>query len=280
MRIANLAGRAVLLVGNGAVDIHKASQGLFSPDPQALYDRWEEVRAWRTEAEPEPYQDTDLGPPVPAPRQVFAIGVNYREHAAEADVDVAERAPWPPTFTKFPSCLTGPFARVALPDGLVDWEVELVVVIGRRANRVTAGDAWSHIAGLTVGQDLSERITQLSGPAPQQYSLGKSYLGFGPIGPAVVTLDEFADPGDLGIGCELGGESMQDARTSEMIFSVPELVERLSAVTTLFPGDLIFTGTPAGIGATRTPARFLQPGDELISRIEGIGTMRTTFGEG
>src|SRR5258708_20538789 len=102
MRIANLAGRAVLLVGDGAIDIHKASQGLFSPDPQALYDRWEEVRAWRTAAEPEPYQDTYLSPPVPAPRQVFAIGANYREHAAESDVDVAYPAPCPPALPNAP----------------------------------------------------------------------------------------------------------------------------------------------------------------------------------
>ncbi|MFI0353206.1 fumarylacetoacetate hydrolase family protein [Actinomadura sp. 9N407] len=281
MRVANLAGRAVLLVADGALDVHKASGGLFGPDPQELYARWDELRAWEARgeasAEPQPYDAADLGPAVPAPRQVFAIGVNYREHAAESNIDVSERPPWPPTFTKFPSCLAGPHVQVTLPDGLVDWEVELVVVIGRRTGRVTAAGAWGHVAGLTVGQDLSERITQLSGPVPQQYSLGKSYPGFGPIGPAVVTLDDLGDPDDLRIGCELNGETMQDARTSEMIFSVPELVERLSAVAPLLPGDVIFTGTPAGIGGTRTPPRFLEAGDELVSRIEGLGTLRTTF---
>jgi 2-keto-4-pentenoate hydratase/2-oxohepta-3-ene-1,7-dioic acid hydratase in catechol pathway len=281
MRVANLAGRAVLLVADGALDVHKASGGLFGPDPQELYARWDELRAWEARgeasAEPRPYDAADLGPAVPAPRQVFAIGVNYREHAAESNIDVSERSPWPPTFTKFPSCLAGPQVQVTLPDGLVDWEVELVVVIGRRTGQVTAAGAWDHVAGLTVGQDLSERITQLSGPVPQQYSLGKSYPGFGPIGPAVVTLDDLGDPDDLRIGCELNGETMQDARTSEMIFSVPELVERLSAVAPLLPGDVIFTGTPAGIGGTRTPPRFLKAGDELVSRIEGLGTLRTTF---
>jgi 2-keto-4-pentenoate hydratase/2-oxohepta-3-ene-1,7-dioic acid hydratase in catechol pathway len=163
---------------------------------------------------------------------------------------------------------------------MVDWEVELVAVIGRAAHRVPADDAWAYVAGLTVGQDLTERITQWSGSAPQQFSLGKSYPGFGPLGPAVVTLDEFDDPADLRIGCEVNGVSMQSASTSEMTFNVPELVSRLSAVLPLLPGDLIFTGTPAGIGATRVPPVFLKAGDELVSRIEGIGTLRTTFGEG
>ncbi|MFE9687234.1 fumarylacetoacetate hydrolase family protein [Streptomyces sp. NPDC006285] len=281
MRIANLSGRAVALVDNGAIDLHRATSGRFGPDPQSLYERWDELRDWSVSGEPEPYKESDLGPPVPAPRQVFAIGINYRDHAAEADVDVdvdvSQRAPYPPTFTKFPSCLTGPHAEVCLPEGLVDWEVELVVVIGRRAHRVTVDDAWSHVAGLTVGQDLSERLTQLSGPAPQQYCLGKSYPGFGPTGPAVVTVDELGDPDDLPINCEVNGESMQDARTSEMIFRVPELIERLSSVSPLLPGDLIFTGTPAGIGGTRTPPQFLAPGDELVSRIAGIGALHTTF---
>lgn len=279
MRVANLAGRAVVLSGGGSVDLNRASGGRFGPDPQELYERWDELRDWWTgsRAEPEPYRESDLREPVPRPRQVFAIGVNYVEHAAEAGAGTAERPPWPPTFTKFPSSLTGPYATVALPDGLVDWEVELVAVIGRTAHRVPTGKAWDHVAGLTVGQDLSERITQLSGPAPQQYALGKSYPGFGPLGPAVVTLDELADPGDLAIGCALNGEPMQDARTSEMIFSVPELVERLSAIATLHPGDLIFTGTPGGVGGARTPPRFLAPGDELVSRVEGLGALRTTF---
>jgi 2,4-didehydro-3-deoxy-L-rhamnonate hydrolase len=285
MRVANLAGRAVLLTGSGAVDIHDASGGLFSPDPQALFGRWDDLAAWhacagpRGHDEPEAYAETSLGPPVPKPRQVFAIGVNYADHAAEAGSGAEGKPPWPATFTKFPACLAGPYARVCLPAGLVDWEVELVVVIRRRARRITAADAWDCVAGLTVGQDLSERITQLSGPAPQQYSLGKSYPGFGPTGPAVVTLDEIADPGDLQIGCDLNGQTMQDARTSEMIFTVPELIEKLSAVTTLFPGDLIFTGTPAGIGGARTPPRFLRPGDVLTSSIEGVGTLRTSFQE-
>lgn len=277
MRIANLAGRAVLLAEGGAVDVHKASGGALGPDPQALFERWEEVRPALAAlaGEAVPYDEAELGAPVPRPGQVFAIGVNYRDHAEEAELEAA--ASWPVTFTKFPSCLTGPRARVELPEGWVDWEAELVVVIGRGGHRIDAGAAWEHVAGLTVGQDLSERIGQWSGPAPQQFSLGKSHPGFGPTGPAVVTLDELPDPGDLRVGCALNGETMQDGRTGDMIFSVPELIARLSAVALLCPGDLIFTGTPAGIGATRTPPRFLAPGDELVTSIEHLGSLRTTF---
>jgi 2,4-didehydro-3-deoxy-L-rhamnonate hydrolase len=142
-----------------------------------------------------------------------------------------------------------------------------------------ADRALEHIAGYTIGQDLSERIGQWSGPAPQQFSLGKSHPGFGPTGPAVVTLDELADSGDLAIGCALNGQTTHDGRTGDMIFGVPELIARLSAVAALCPGDLILTGTPGGIGATRTPPRFLADGDELIGTIEGLGSQQIIFRE-
>ncbi|WP_084960338.1 fumarylacetoacetate hydrolase family protein [Thermoactinospora rubra] len=275
MRVANLAGRAVLLTGGGAIDIGKAGGGRLPADPRALFERWEELRSWSTDAEPVPFEEADLEAPAPAPRQVFAIGVNYRDHAEESKIEPGSR---PPVFTKFASCLTGQDAVVTLPEGgLTDWEAELVVVIGRYGYAVRAAEAWEHVAGLTVGQDLSERITQLSPPQPPQFSLGKSYPGFGPTGPWLVTPDEFDDPGDLEIACYLNGERVQHARTSQMIFSVPELIEKLSAVTPLLPGDVIFTGTPGGIGGTRTPPRFLAPGERLHSTIEGIGTLRTTF---
>ena len=148
--------------------------------------------------------------PVPRPRQVFAIGLNYAAHAAEAGV---ESPTFPPTFTKFPTCLTGPDATVELPSEFVDWEVELVVVIGRLAHEVAEGNGWSHVAGLTVGQDLSERIVQTRPPAPQ-FSLGKSFPGFGPIGPWVVTPDELDNPDDLALGCTVNGEEVQKSRTS------------------------------------------------------------------
>jgi 2-keto-4-pentenoate hydratase/2-oxohepta-3-ene-1,7-dioic acid hydratase in catechol pathway len=157
----------------------------------------------------------------------------------------------PVTFTKFPSSIVGQGALVALPEGHVDWEVELVVVIGREAHQVSRESAWEHVAGLTIGQDLSERITQLQGSAPQ-FSLGKSFPGFGPTGPWLVTPDEFVDRDDLAIACSLSGEVMQSSRTSMMLYDVPELLVRLSAVCPLLPGDIIFSGTPSGIGTLTT----------------------------
>ena len=150
------------------------------------------------------------GPPVPRPRQVFAIGLNYRDHACEAQLEAPST---PPVFTKFPTSLTGHKCPVKLPAGSVDWEVELVAVIARRCDFVGSTQAWDHIAGLTVGQDLSERQLQLAGPAPQ-FSLGKSYRGFAPLGPELVTVDEFPDPDDVELGCRLeGGEILQKGRT-------------------------------------------------------------------
>jgi 2-keto-4-pentenoate hydratase/2-oxohepta-3-ene-1,7-dioic acid hydratase in catechol pathway len=177
----------VLVHDGGIVDIARASGGALPSDPQLLYERWDEVRAL---ADTHPAMDAPLDPtaldaPVPRPRQVFAIGMNYAAHAAEAGLDAPT---FPPTFTKFPTCLTGPHATVELPSGFVDWEVELVVVIGALAYEVAPGDGWRHVAGLTVGQDLSERIVQTRPPAPQ-FSLGKSFPGFGPIGPWIFTPD-------------------------------------------------------------------------------------------
>lgn len=182
-------------------------------------------------------------------------------------------------FTKFPASITGPDTAVALPAGSVDFEAELVVVIGRRAYQVDRAGAWDYVAGLTAGQDLSERELQLRPPTPQ-FSLGKSYPGFAPMGPALVTVDEFADPDDLEIGCTLNGTQMQKSRTSRMIFPVTEIIARLSAVLPLFPGDVIFTGTPSGIGWARDPKVLLQPGDELVTTIETIGAMRHHFTPG
>jgi 2-keto-4-pentenoate hydratase/2-oxohepta-3-ene-1,7-dioic acid hydratase in catechol pathway len=207
---------------------------------------------------------------------VFAIGLNYHAHAEESGFGTPKA---PPVFTKFPACLTGPHAAVELPSRSVDYEVELVVVIGKRAQAVDEAAAWSYVAGLTVGQDLSERVIQLAGPAPQ-FSLGKSFTGFGPIGPVLVTVDEFENPNDLEIRCAINGETMQQGRTSDLIFSVPNLIARLSAVCALLPGDIIFTGTPSGVGVSRKPPRFLTPDDVLISSITNIGELRTTFSAG
>lgn len=271
MKLATSNDRAVLVIGDRIADVAETSDGRFGPDAMALYDDWAafvEFAATVTEGTA-PLVEADLGNPVPRPRQVFAIGLNYRSHAEESGMAIPEI---PATFTKFPASLTGPFADVEVAGATVDWEVELVAVIGRRADRVPEADGWAHVAGLSVGQDLSERTVQFA--AGGQFSLGKSYRGFGPIGPWLVTPDELDDPDDLALGCAIDGETVQDGRTSDLIFGVPSLVAQLSAVLPLLPGDVIFTGTPAGVGVTRQPPRFLQVGETLETWIEGIGTIR------
>ncbi|MBD0418204.1 fumarylacetoacetate hydrolase family protein [Streptomyces sp. TRM S81-3] len=275
MRIANLAGRLTVLVEGRAIDVHTASRGAFSADPQAVYARWAEFRTWAAGADlagGRPVDVAELGAPAPSPRQIFAIGLNYREHVSEAGFTTPEGMP--PVFTKYATALTGPVTEVRLPQGgHTDWEAELVAVIGHKAHNVSEADAWSHVAGLTVGQDISERVLQMEGPAPQ-FSLGKSYPGFAPTGPWLVTPDEFDDPDDLELTCSVNGEVVQHGHTRQMIFSVPALVAKLSGILPLLPGDVIFTGTPAGVGLGRTPQRWLAPGDELLSSVVGIGELR------
>ncbi|MEZ5176761.1 MAG: fumarylacetoacetate hydrolase family protein [Acidimicrobiales bacterium] len=168
---------------------------------------------------------------------------------------------------------------MALSGAQVDWEVELVVVIGRPAHRVPADDAWSVVAGLTLGQDISDRTVQLTG-VPPQFSLGKSFPAYGPIGPALVSVDAFADPDDIALWCDVGDERMQESRTDQLIFPVATLVAYLSSICPLEPGDLIFTGTPSGVGMGR--GRFLAEGDVITSGAEGIGELRNrcTAGRG
>jgi 2,4-diketo-3-deoxy-L-fuconate hydrolase len=276
MRLLTVNGRSTVATNGHVYDVETTSAGRFSADPQSAYERWEEFRGWAADLRPVgaiEVAPADMGVPVPRPRQVFAIGLNYVDHASESGFAAPSD---PVVFTKFVSSFCGPSGVVTLPPGDVDWEVELVAVIGKEASRVPEDKAWSHVAGVTVGQDLSERASQLRGPAPQ-FSLAKSFAGFAPMGPAVVTLDELDDPQDLAIGSRLNGTEVQAARTSDMIFPVPELIARLSRVVTLFPGDLLFTGTPPGVGMGRSPQRFLAPGDVLESWIEGVGEMRHSF---
>ncbi|PKH38979.1 2-keto-4-pentenoate hydratase/2-oxohepta-3-ene-1,7-dioic acid hydratase (catechol pathway) [Nocardioides alpinus] len=286
MQLANVDGHAVLITtvtGTGVIhgiDVAEASAGKFGPGLPALYEDWDGFHAWAdtldtTDQQPVLVTRDQLGSPSPAPRQIVAIGLNYRSHAAESGFEPPTGLP--PTFTKFVTSLTGPDTEIVLPPGgKTDWEVELVVVIGRSASGVDEADAWGHVAGLTIGQDISERVTQLAGPAPQ-FSIGKSFPGFAPVGPWLVTVDAVPDRDDLALGCAVNGETVQDGRTSDLIQSVPALIASLSTTITLLPGDLIFTGTPAGVGAGRTPPRFLQDGDQLHSWIEGLGEQRQRF---
>jgi len=275
MKLANLAGRATIVTAATGIDVAAASDGRFGPEMADVYEQWAAFREWATsstdvtDAVTVPFDESALDNPSPTARQVFGIGLNYRAHANETGRDVSSV---PATFTKFSSCLSGPFDDIVVTVPTVDWEVELVVVIGVEARNVAAADGWSHVAGLAVGQDISDRTLQYA--AGNQFSLGKSRPGFGPIGPLLVTPDEFDNADDLRLTCSIDGEVMQDGRTSDLVFDVCALVAELSSVLTLLPGDVIFTGTPAGVGAARKPPRFLKPGEVLETTIEGIGTMR------
>ncbi|MBQ0825120.1 fumarylacetoacetate hydrolase family protein [Streptomyces tagetis] len=279
MRIANVAGRVAVLGPESAVfDVAECSGGRFGPDPRALLEEWDAFLRWYEGAGPfgggtgTPLDPALLRAPVDTPRQVFAVGLNYVDHAAEIGIPLPAE---PSVFTKYPSCLTGPYNDIRLVDGPCDWEVELVAVVGRPAYRVSPEAGWDHVAGLTIGQDVSQRALQVAGPSPQ-FSLAKSFPTFGPLGPWMVTPDELGDRDDLGLGCSVNGETVQDGRTAELVFPIPELVSRLSHIVPLLPGDLIFTGTPSGVGAARRPQRFLAPGDVVESWVEGIGRLRNT----
>ena len=279
MRTATYDDRLVIVTDRGGVDVEQLSAGRFSADPQEIYPRWDEFRAWARDADVDQaptveLDDRRLGAPTPRPAQILAVGLNYRSHATEAGFSVPDGLP--PVFTKFRSAISGPVTEVVHPGGDVDWEVELAVVIGRESRAIAAGDAWSVVAGLTVAQDLSERRLQMSGPAPQ-FSLGKSYPGFLPLGPHLVTPDEFTDPDDLTLRALVDGEVVQQGTTRDLIVPVPDLIAGLSAVVTLLPGDVILTGTPAGVGMGMKPPRYLQPGHTLTSTITGIGTLRQNF---
>lgn len=269
-RLANVDGRAALVAGDRWYDLESVSGGELGPDPMAALaaaDRLAAVTDALADHEPSGVLELDhLGPPVPRPRNVFAVGLNYLAHAEEGSMAVPER---PLVFTKFPSCLVGPTADVELRSDAVDYEGELVVVIGPGGKDIDPSDAWDHVVGLTIGQDVSDRAVQFAA-APPHFDLGKSFDTFGPIGPVVVSPDS-VDRERLRIVTEVDGEVRQDATTDQMVFDVPTLVSYLSRVTTLATGDLIFTGTPDGIGAAQ--GRFLADGDVVTTRIDGIGTL-------
>lgn len=270
-RLLNVEGRAALEHDGHWHDLAALSSDPTLADPMVAIARHAELHALQQSIgnrAPEGAVDpTALGPSVPRPEKVFAIGLNYRNHAAESKMDLP---PAPLTFTKFPSCLVGPTADVVLSGVAVDWEVELVAVIGTGGRNIAEADAWDHVAGLTLGQDISDRIVQMTG-APPQFSLGKSFDTFGPIGPAVVSIDQFPDRDDIALWCDVAGERMQAATSADLIFPIAHLVSYLSSICTLVPGDIIFTGTPDGVGAAK--GRFLQPGELIESGAAVIGSL-------
>ena len=208
--------------------------------------------------------------PVPNPPRIFGIGVNYVEHAAESGTKMRDV---PTVFIVLSSAVVGPGAEVVLPpnSSMVDYEAELAVVIGKAGHRIAASEWEEHVFGYTMMNDVSARDVQR---ATSQWTLGKSFPTFAPMGPWVVSRDEIADPHRLGISMTIGGERLQDANTSQMIYKIPALIEYLSSIVPLQVGDVISTGTPAGVGMGRTPQRWLKAGDEMVVAIEGIGELR------
>jgi 2-keto-4-pentenoate hydratase/2-oxohepta-3-ene-1,7-dioic acid hydratase in catechol pathway len=217
--------------------------------------------------------EVELLPPVPDPDKVVCIGLNYRSHAAEAGLEPPES---PTFFAKFRNALAAPGAPVDLPAASrkVDYEAEVAFVVGRRANAVPEGEALDHVAGYMLLNDLSARDLQFSTP---QWMPGKVFDGSAPCGPALVTPDEAGAHDAIEIKLTLNGEVMQEASTADLIFSVPALVSRLSALMTLEPGDIVATGTPAGVGGAREPRVWLKPGDEIVVSSPTLGELRTTI---
>jgi len=210
-----------------------------------------------------------LRAPIPRPPKIVCIGLNYRDHAAETRMPIPEV---PTVFSKYPTAVTGPGQPIVLPGNSAkpDYEAEFVAVIGKRGRHVRAAQWREYVFGYAMMNDVSARDFQM---ATSQWMMGKTFDTFAPFGPAIVTADEVPDPQNLEISLTLNGEVMQHSNTSRMIFQVPRLVEFLSSVFTLEPGDIIATGTPAGVGFARKPPRWLRPGDEVTVSVEGLGEL-------
>jgi 2,4-didehydro-3-deoxy-L-rhamnonate hydrolase len=271
-RFANVEGRSALVDSDGQwFDASKVSHGVISPDPMSAWlqlDALHQATSAIADASPDgTISDSSIRPPIPSPRSVFAVGLNYQSHAEESKMRLPEA---PLVFTKFPSCLIGAHDTVILGGITDDYEAELVVVIGHGGRLIRREDAWHHVGGLTVGQDISDRTLQFAAE-PAHFDLGKSRDTYGPIGPVIVSTDSFADPGDLLVTCDVNGDRRQEDRTSNLLFDIPTLISYLSGILTLSPGDLIFTGTPEGVGAASL--QFLGDADLITTTIEGIGTL-------
>jgi len=270
LKFACKDGRAQLVVGpdHHIVDLERASGGRFTSEPIDAFRRWAKVREFAaTCTDPGvPCSVDDLNAPSPWPSQVFGIGLNYRKHAEESGAPIPTS---PLTFTKFPSSVGNPNADVPIVGGAVDWEVELVVVISTGGRDVAEADAWNHVAGVCIGQDISDRKLQMA-TQPPQFNLGKSRRNYSPFGPWLVDAKDLPGRDALEISCTVNGTEMQRETTDDLIFSVPQQISYLSGIVQLLPGDVIFTGTPGGVGMARKPPVFLKKGDVLESWLTGI----------
>ncbi len=247
------------------------------PDVKALIESGlDQAISAKAAAHPIPLNQVQLLAPILKPGKIVAVGLNYMDHCLEQGLTPPER---PTLFTKFSTAVNHPDGQIRWDPSLtskVDYEAELAVVIGRRAYRVSEEDAYAYVAGYTCLNDVTARDLQR---ADKQWVRGKSLDTFAPMGPVMVTTDEIPDPHTLDIRCWVNGELRQESHTSQLIHNVPKLIAFCSQAFTLEPGDIITTGTPGGVGVFRDPPVFLQPGDEVIVEIQGIGRLRNIVGE-
>ena len=281
MRLATLhtsAGlRAALRHQDSYIDLH-ASDGAFPPTIRQLLAAGPEVLEHvrrltkRSDVVRLPVDKARLAAPVPEPQKIICLGLNYRDHAAETNAPIPKE---PILFSKYPTALIGPGEAIVLPavSNEVDYEAELVIVVGKRGRHLTADNALAHVAGYTIGHDVSARDWQLRKDG-KQWMVGKTFDTFAPLGPELVTADEIPDPFNLGIRLRLNGQTMQNSNTKQMIFGIGATLAYLSKVFTLEPGDLIFTGTPPGVGMARKPPVYLKDGDVVEVEIDGLGVLR------
>ena len=271
-KLANIAGRAALVEGDNYYDLETISNGDFDKDTTNALKNLDGLKALSSElnkAEPTGIlKDANIDAPVSTPKNCYAVGLNYRNHAEEAGMDIPSS---PMVFTKHTTCLVGPNANIEMRSDHVDYEAELVAVIGMPGKDISKDKAWDHVAGLCVGQDVSDRTVQFSSKPPQ-FNLGKSFDTFGPMGPYLVSPDALKDRDSLPIECKVNEEIRQKDNTNDLIFNVATIISYLSEIVTLNTGDVIFTGTPGGVGVME--GKFLKEGDIITTSIEGIGTLK------
>ena len=270
-KLANIKGRAALLNEESFYDLEKISEGNLSHDTtNALFhlEELDELNNKLNDLEATgKISEAEFDAPVSFPKNCYAVGLNYRNHAEEANMTIPEV---PMVFTKHTSCLVGATADVEMRSDYVDYEAELVVVIGLSGKDISNDQAWNHVAGLCVGQDISDRPAQFAS-TPPMFNLGKSFDTFGPMGPALVSPDSLPNKESLVIECKVNDEIRQNDNTDDLIFDVPTIISYLSEIVTLNTGDVIFTGTPGGVGVSQ--GKFLKDGDIITTSIKGLGTL-------
>ena len=270
-KLANIEGRAALVEGENYYDLETLSSGKFDKDTSNALNNLNglsELSKDLSKSEPTGLlRNVRIDAPISAPKNCFAVGLNYKNHAEEAGMDIPAV---PMIFTKHTTCLVGPNATIEMRSDHVDYEAELVVVIGSTGKDIQKDKAWDHVAGLCVGQDISDRTVQFSSKPPQ-FNLGKSFDTFGPMGPYLISPDLLEDKDSLQIECKVNEEIRQKDNTNDLIFNIPSIISYLSEILTLNTGDVIFTGTPGGVGVME--GKFLKEGDVLRTSIEGIGVL-------